>query len=96
MKRDRALLWFQYAVMGSPALVVAVSWRAPEVPSSLQARVDAVASVMGLLQHNVGKSRKIFGKSDLAPFSPDPMSVYALGRPRALDRSLADGRVVRL
>lgn len=41
--------WFQYAVMAVPAGTVPVSWRAPEVPSSLQAIVVDVASVIGLL-----------------------------------------------
>ena len=42
-------IWFQYAVILDPAATVAVSWRAPEVPSSLQAMVGSVASWMGLL-----------------------------------------------
>ena len=41
--------WFQYAVIASPAVTVAVSWRAPDVPSSLQWIVGSVASVIGLL-----------------------------------------------
>ncbi len=41
--------WFQYAVIAEPAATVAVSWRAPAVPSSLQARVGSVASWIGLL-----------------------------------------------
>ena len=50
--------------MGEPAGAVVVSCRAPEVPSSLQAKVGSVGSVMGLLQS--GKSmehehRKILG-----------------------------------
>lgn len=42
-------IWFQKAVMGEPAATVAVSWSAPEVPSSLQAMVGSVASWIGLL-----------------------------------------------
>lgn len=41
---------FQYAVMAEPAATVAVSWSAPEVPSSLHAIVGSVASVIGLLR----------------------------------------------
>ena len=49
-------IWFQYAVMSEPAATVAVCWRAPAVPSSLQARVAAVASWMGLLyDERIGK-----------------------------------------
>ena len=60
MKSDRALLWFQYAVMGVPAATVPVSWRAPDVPSSLEARVVAVASWMGLLE--VFKHRQLLAQ----------------------------------
>ena len=44
---------FQYAVIAEPALTVAVSCKAPDVPSSLQASVDAVASVMGALNRKI-------------------------------------------
>lgn len=42
--------WFQYAVIAVPAETVPVSWRAPDVPSSLQAIVGSVALVIGLLK----------------------------------------------
>ena len=36
-------------MIGVPAATLAVSCKAPELPSSLQARVGSVASVIGLL-----------------------------------------------
>ena len=49
-RKKSCIPWFQNAVMGVPAATVPVSWRAPEVPSSLQASVVEVASVIGLLK----------------------------------------------
>ena len=61
------VLWgqgtFQYAVMSEPALIVAVSWRAPDVPSSLQAIVGSVAFWIGLLKRNISVSNWVQPKT---------------------------------
>ena len=64
------------------------------MPSSLQATVESVGSVIGLLhmprkKHGQHSFRRNFGRRDMR-------SGYALSSPRALNGGLAVGRVVRL
>ena len=76
-------IWFQYATMSDPALIVAVSCSAPAAPGLLHARVGSVASWIGLLCPR-----------QLRRLVVTVLIMDVLARPRPLDPRLACRRVV--